>query len=954
MRRYEKFLALCMAFLTAASINVAAQIRLVADLNLNEESIVRQSKVISEHVAVGSRLFFTTDEESGQELWTSDGTSEGTYFVAHFVQIRELTSFGDALFFTAVTNEHGFELWTSNGTTPGTTLVKDIYPGGGSSNPTNLTAIGSTLFFSANNKANGRELWKSDGTGGGTTIVKDIRAGSLSSNVEKITAFGNSILFVSNDGATGYELWKSDGSSTGTTLVKDIFTTPGESSAPGEITVAGGLAFFSARSDSFDRQLFKSDGTTEGTSMVKVIRPGGYSAHIDRMTAVDNLVFFEAFDGVHGHELWRSDGTDSGTFMVKDLTPGPESNTGFTGEHIDNLAAISGKLFFTAVADFVPDLWVSDGTPGGTKIIASGYDLALYITEPSFAPLGNDALFVAVTVAGMSYDLYRSDGNTVTLVKQIGPLNIATTPRFALMNDQYYFFTTEDYWRTNGTATGTIREHSLLSRPGVLLSIMGDYNGSLLFGLEDFAPGGFWRTEGTPETTVKLKDIFARDEMVVHDGLAFFPAEASGPSYPWRSDGTTTGTFALSTEAMAPAELTPANGWMFFSAEGPGGRELYKTDGTAENTALVKDILPGPESSGPVALEALNNSLYFFAFTLENGNELWKSNGTDAGTTMVKDILPGPHGLEVRSMTKLGNTLFFVANDTIDGPELWRSDGTPGGTFMVTNIGSGIYDGSDIGTVVKTNTALFFPVVDDAGKLSIWKATQSEATKLRDLNGDALSDIRILTTTSNQVFFVLYLENDAELWRSNGTVTGTVSLKKFRGVSGCCVSESAAVRDGVVYFGLAHTVWRTDGTSIGTYALPFTGYARAFVTSGPYVYFHGYSSEFGRELFLIEPEGSSIAAGELLSVNEGPTGSKQMLAHPNPFRSTFIVRVDGETNETFSVDVIRPDGRTITTAEALPCNVDHAMGADWDDGVYIVRTRLWNTSSSIKMVKLAR
>ena len=55
-----------------------------------------------------------------------------------------------------------------------TALVKDIFVGASSSNPSAFANVNGTLYFRATDGGNGLELWKSDGTAAGTAIVKDI------------------------------------------------------------------------------------------------------------------------------------------------------------------------------------------------------------------------------------------------------------------------------------------------------------------------------------------------------------------------------------------------------------------------------------------------------------------------------------------------------------------------------------------------------------------------------------------------------------------------------------------------------------------------------------------------------------------------------------------------------------------------------------------------------------
>jgi ELWxxDGT repeat protein len=74
-------------------------------------------------------------------------------------RLESLTAVGSRLYFTATDGEHGLELWTSDGTTEGTRMVQDILPGSVSSWPQDLAAADGNLFFTADDGEHGRELW---------------------------------------------------------------------------------------------------------------------------------------------------------------------------------------------------------------------------------------------------------------------------------------------------------------------------------------------------------------------------------------------------------------------------------------------------------------------------------------------------------------------------------------------------------------------------------------------------------------------------------------------------------------------------------------------------------------------------------------------------------------------------------------------------------------------------
>jgi ELWxxDGT repeat protein len=79
------------------------------------------------------------------------------------------------------------------------------------------------------------------------------------------------------------------------------------------------------------------------------------------MADAAGTLFYLATDPDHGAELWASDGTEAGTRLVRDLEPGPPE--GFPSW----LTPLGARLLFEGPGDSGDRrLWASDGTEAGT------------------------------------------------------------------------------------------------------------------------------------------------------------------------------------------------------------------------------------------------------------------------------------------------------------------------------------------------------------------------------------------------------------------------------------------------------------------------------------------------------------------------------------------------------------------------------------------------------------
>src|SRR5215218_4828662 len=102
---------------------------------------------------------------------------------------------------------------------------------------------------------------------------------------------------------------------------------------------------------------------------------------------------------------------------------------------------------------------------------------------------------------------------------------------------------------------------------------------------------------------------------------------------------------------------------------------------------LVEDIYPGATGSEPSNLVNFKGRLLFGANHPNFGEELWKSDGTERGTKIVKDIVPGPGSSGAEDFVTIApRTTLFRAWDAAHGEELWKTDGTERGTTLIKDI----------------------------------------------------------------------------------------------------------------------------------------------------------------------------------------------------------------------------------------------------------------------------
>ena len=113
------------------------------------------------------------------------------------------------------------------------------------------------------------------------------------------------------------------------------------------------------------------------------------------------------YDDDHGTELWKSDGTAGGTKLVKEIRPGGGPDGGSVPLEI---TSFRGLAFFRAAEDGYGggyELWRSDGTKRGTRLVKD-LDPSTGSEPRDFATVGG-TLFPRADVTNSGPGLWKSE-----------------------------------------------------------------------------------------------------------------------------------------------------------------------------------------------------------------------------------------------------------------------------------------------------------------------------------------------------------------------------------------------------------------------------------------------------------------------------------------------------------------------------------------------------------------
>jgi ELWxxDGT repeat protein len=558
------------------------------------------------------------------QLWVNRGTVASTTPLAlncpncSFARGGVLVESGSKAFFQVRNDSGSEELWVTDGTAAGSRRVTNLCADG-SCSFLDLQPWKGGLLFLAQLDIGQQQVWFTDGTPGGTKRFVAPAGEKVSYDHFELAELGGTTFFFANVGKRA-GLWVREANG-GSRPVRTVASRP----PAADPFLQGGVGdhlLFTAQENSIDDFGFWLSGGSEATTF-RVDTGSALPSFNSRAVSAGGLRYFQTGDFSRPPtNLWRTDGTAQGTFVVAHLQ-GPSVMAPWQG----------GLTFFDGGW-----IWKTNGTVAGT--VKTG-ELPLELLSVEQAVPGPNGLYLKTDTAPGASQMWISDGSTggTRQLTSFSPNGISGwDPEFTAVGSTVFFSWLDGLWKTDGTAAGTVRIQTL---PNSELPIeLVALHGALIYVTAGFSSEvgvHLWRTDGTAAGTVQLATFPSQNvftglplRLVPFDGKAFVTIDDGAHGIElWATDGTPAGT-ALAFDLVPgpgssrPIHLTVAGGRLYFSAgDTRHGQELWQTDGTLASTRLVQDIAPQAGSSTPSQLTVVGDKLYFAADDGATGRELW-------------------------------------------------------------------------------------------------------------------------------------------------------------------------------------------------------------------------------------------------------------------------------------------------------------------------------------------
>ncbi|RKH74360.1 HYR domain-containing protein [Corallococcus aberystwythensis] len=437
-----------------------------------------------------------------------------------------------------------------------------------------------------------------------------------------------------------------------------------------------------------------------------------------------------------------------------------------------------------------------------------------------------------------AWELWRTDatpeGTWRLAESTYGQYNHHEVQEMTVVGDVLYFGSSNKLYRSDGTVEGTRLLYAFDDSAHSLETRTFTSAGRLYISVGYSSTWSRWTSDGTPEGTRRAGSGSA--SIVAEDGDRLFLESVSGTRAPYshslsfsQEDPTTTRFLKAVSSSRSYGDMTPLGRigaqLLFEWTTTAEGSELWRTDGTPAGTVLVKDLVPGAESSSPAKGTLLGDRVYFLANTV-TGSALWRTDGTAEGTVEVKAFAAKlPATVDLR---RVGAALVFTADDGVTGVEPWTSYGTAEGTLRLGDLNPGATGSAPDEFAVTGARVHFLATVE--GHKEVWATDGTIAGTRRVRAVDPDMHLQWSPDTLGHAFFGATEGGRMKAWLSDGTVTDLPPVRVMAASNGSSSPSNFVAVGTTVYFipelkgPLLNPIFQTDGTPEGTreaIALPY-------------------------------------------------------------------------------------------------------------------------------------
>lgn len=806
-------------------------------------------------VIFNNKVYFLTYISSKNELWSTDGTADGTQKIFEFPQennyIKDIVVNNQKIIITS-----GNRVFSSDGTTAGTSLLMQM-----TGNVSDKTFATDNYFvFGSTNT-----LWMTNGSNETFPIIDQVNNEQLYmfNDLYFYNVNGRLFFYARNPGGSKDGIWTFDPINK---KAKFLFHSRGVSHGQ----ILGDKLIYNGWDQNLGGRMFVTNTMDESTIPLTFTNNAvsSLSNQDFLMKLGSNVYFFPSVNNVR-NQLWKTDGTVSGTVATSIIIPdyaSPEIIMKFPqNERILIENASHNNWWLMDQFENITDL--------GNQQVQESLELP-------------NILILNSTTPKFGRELYQYDfsNNTTTLfhdsAQQKGsfPVNGKNTETNSII-----------FTATDGEYGNQFYEVRNDESPKMIRSLLPPYGipSGELFQIGDY----FYVQPNNSYMLAKTNGESANTK------IANLPANNTINEYSLFGN--------LNNESL-----------IFTTYQSNANRliRVWKNDKESEDIELIKEISAGPNPNNATGI-IYNNEFYFTVETTDYKKQIWKTNGTSEGTKIAFAIPNGTESNENVRLLQVFNNQLLVSNsnklwkydagkDTITSIPFPQEDPFPTSNwniaekptiiddklYLVSQLGYGrVFQFTDLEEpptiILSDNEFQNFAEIKKCGNqlyVGTGYAFNRNAT-VWNINLNSLSSQKIISNTpfvsdltciNNYMYF--RKENDHQIYRTNGTTVDTQNINILN-------DEQIS----------------TDDTILKLY------------TINNKLYFAARTPNSGEELYYIKTE-----LPIYLSTNESSSDHSKikLILYPNPALS-FIKIKENTSSEVETYKVFDMTGKQILTGK---------------------------------------